>query len=426
VKHLLSDVPLSLRVCIVVPYDLADPGGGVKHHAVQLARLLRQQGHHATILGASSAETQEPHTFGIRGIVNVPSNGSDNRMALLASRSLVKRFFDERTFDVVHVHEPPIPSISYWTAWLTPGIPKMSTFHAFAESPPLGLRLLQRLGGAIQYSFFDHAVAVSPSAARFARAAWRRPLGIVPNGIPIDLFTPALRPASPGPSRRLLAIGRLADARKGIATMIEAFRILKARDDGWSLDIVGEDATASRAPAISGLTYHPPLPLNDLIERYRECDIFVAPSTSQESFGIVLLEAMATGKPIVCSDIEGYRHVADPGGAVFVPPRDPAALADALDRLMPDEPRRRAMAAFNLAYVRRFDWSLVAKSIVDEYLITIENYRIRRGLPTLGLLQRWCEHRTKPGRYPWGFDRIDRGERGDRIEAELGAAVLAP
>jgi phosphatidylinositol alpha-mannosyltransferase len=416
VKHLLSDVPLSLRVCIVVPYDLADPGGGVKHHAVQLARLLRQQGHQATILGASSVETQEPHTFGIGGIVNVPSNGSDNRMALLASRSRVKKFFRERTFDVVHIHEPPIPSISYWTAWLTPGIPKMSTFHAFAEAPPLGLRLLQRFGGAIQYSFFDHAVAVSPSAARFASAAWHRPMGIVPNGIPIDLFTPALRPAAPGRSRRLLAIGRLTDERKGIATMIEAFRILRARDDRWACDVVGEDGTTPLAPTIPGLTYHPPQPLNGLIERYRECDIFVAPSTSQESFGIVLLEAMATGKPIVCSDIEGYRHVADPGGTVFVPPRDATALADALDALIADEPRRRAMATFNLAYVRRFDWSLVAKSIVREYLITIENYRIRRGLPTLGLLHRWSEHRTKPVRHPWSFDP----------DSDLGAAVMAP
>ena len=416
-KHLLSDVPLSLRVCIVVPYDLTDRAGGVKHHAFQLARLLRQQGHKATILGASSVETLEPHTFGIGGIVNVPSNGSDNRMALFASRSRIKSFFREHTFDVVHIHEPPIPSISYWTAWLTPGIPKMSTFHAFAESPPLGLRALLRLAGAIQYSSFDHAVAVSPSAARFARIAWGRPLEIVPNGIPIDLFTPSLLEAAPGPTRRLLAIGRLADARKGIATMIEAFRMLKARDERWSLDVVGEDGTAPNAVTIPGLTYYPPQQLSALIERYRKCDIFVAPSTSQESFGIVLLEAMATGKPIVCSDIEGYRHVADPRGTVFVPPRDPRALADALDAVMADEPRRRAMAAFNLAYVRRFDWSLVTKSVVRQYLITIENYRIRRGLPTLGLLQRWGEHRTNPVRHPWTFDV------GDRIESGLGAAA---
>lgn len=415
-KHLLSDVPLSLRVCIVVPYDLADRSGEVQKNAIQLARVLRQQGHQATILGPSSAETREPHTFGIRGFVNILSNGSDNRMALFASRSAVKQFFEERTFDVIHVHEPPIPAISYWAAWLTPDVPKMSTFHAFAESTPLGLRLLRRLAGAIQYSFFDHAVAVSPSAARYARGAWQRPLGIVPNGIPIDLFTPEMGSAMSGPSRRLLAIGRVADSRNGIATMLDAFHLLRARDDRFTLDVVGENGASTQAPAMPGLTYRRPQPLAGLIERYRECDVFVAPSTSQESFGAALLEAMATGKPIVCSDIEGYRHVADPRGAVFVPPRDPTALADALEALMADEARRCAMGAFNLAYVRRFDWPLVAKSIVREYLITIERYRIRRGLPTLGLLHRWSEHRPKQGRHPWIFEHD---------ESELGAA-LAP
>jgi phosphatidylinositol alpha-mannosyltransferase len=389
-KPFLREVPLSLRVCIVVPYDLADKAGGVKHHAVQLARVLRTQGHRVTVMGASSMATDDPHTVGIGGIVNVPSNGSDNRMALMASPSEIRRFFREHTFDVVHVHEPPIPAISYWTAWLTPGVPKMGTFHAFSEAPPLGLRLFQHLGAAIQYSFFDHAIAVSPPAARYAANAWKRPMPIVPNGIPIDVFTPSLRAAGPARhNRRLLAIGKLSDTRKGIANMIEAFRILRGRDSSWTLDVVGEDVTNPNLPQVPGLTYHPPLPLKELIERYRGCDVFVAPSTGQESFGIVLLEAMATGKPIVCSDIEGYRHVADPAGAAFVPPNDVPALADALESLFADETRRRAMSAFNLAYVRRFDWASVARDVVREYLVTIEAHRVRSGLAPLGLLGLW-------------------------------------
>jgi hypothetical protein len=84
---------------------------------------------------------------------------------------------------------------------------------------------------------------------------------------------------------------------------------------------------------------------------------------------------------------------------------------------MSDEPRRRAMAAFNLAYVRRFDWSLVAKSTVRQYLITIEKFRSRRGLPTLGLLERWTAYRGKPVRHPWIFDAADRGETGPRPAA---------
>ena len=387
-KHSSQD-PLHLRVCIVVPYDLADMAGGVKHHAVQLARMLRRQGHHVTVLGASSQKTTAPNTVGIGGIVNVPSNGSDNRMALMASAFTIRKFFRENKFDVVHIHEPPIPSISYWTAWLTPGIPKIGTFHAFGEAPPLALRLIQYVGAALQFRFLDHAIAVSNPAARFVSHTWKRPLPIVPNGIPTDLFTPTLRPAQAHSARRLLAIGRLSDQRKGIATIIEAFQRLRARNSAWTLDVVGEDVSSTRLPRMDGLTYYPPLPLKALIERYRECDIFTAPSTGQESFGIVLLEAMAIGKPIVCSDIDGYRHVADPAGAVFVPPRDPLALAEALDNLWADGLRRRAMSAFNLGYVRRFDWASVAHSVTREYLVTIENHRARHGLAPIGLLDTW-------------------------------------
>jgi phosphatidylinositol alpha-mannosyltransferase len=318
-------------------------------------------------------------------------------MALLASPAELRRFFKENTFDVVHIHEPPVPAISYWTAWLTPGVPKMGTFHAFSEAPPLGLRIALQLGAAITYSFLDHAVAVSPPAARYAGKAWKRALPLVPNGIPIDVFTPALRPASMSTrtSRRLLAIGRLSDDRKGIATMIEAFRILRESDPSWTLDVVGDDPATPGLPQVPGLTYHPPLSLDALIERYRDCNVFVAPSTGQESFGIVLLEAMATGKPIVCSDIEGYRHVADPAGAAFVPPNNPQVLADTLDALIVDEPRRRAMSAFNLSYVRRFAWSNVARDVVREYLVTIEAHRARSGLSPLGLLGHWPQWREQ-------------------------------
>jgi phosphatidylinositol alpha-mannosyltransferase len=397
VKPFLREARLSLRVCIVIPYDLADKAGGVKHHAVQLARALRRQGHNVTVFGPSSSPSDDGETVGIRGMVNVAANGSDNRMAVLASPAELRRFFRDGAFDVVHVHEPPIPAISYWAAWLTPGVPKMGTFHAYSESLPVGLRIMQQFGAALQYSFFDHAVAVSPPAARHAGKAWKRLLPVVPNGIALDVFTPVLRSASTTAhrARRLLAIGRLADERKGIATMIEAFRVLRASSESWVLDVVGDDPASPLLPRVPGLTYHPPLALRRLVERYRDCDVFVAPSTGQESFGIVLLEAMATGKPIVCSDIEGYRHVADPAGAAFVPPNDPRALAATLDALIVDEPRRRAMSAFNLAYVRRFGWPSIARDVVREYLVTIENHRARAGLAPLGLLGHWPRWRAE-------------------------------
>jgi phosphatidylinositol alpha-mannosyltransferase len=366
-----------LRICIVVPYDLAD-SGGVKHHAVHLAKALREEGHEVTLVGPSSRESDEPDRLVIRNVVNVRSNGAGNPMALWGARSILKRFFADNAFDVVHVHEPPIPSLSYWSAWLTPGVPKVATFHAYSETPALGIRILQGLAAPILYPYFDHAVAVSPSAARYASRTWHRPLSIVPNGIPVRVFAPTMQEAPRQGSRRLLAIGRLADGRKGIAPMIEAFRLLRAEDRSYTLDLIGDGPERGGLPAVEGLRYHPRLPLSELIERYHACDLFVAPATGQESFGIVLLEAMAAGKPMVCSDIGGYRDVARPMGASFIPPGDPVALAREIRTLFEDEPRRQRMSAFNLSYVKRFDWSVLVHDVLEAYRVAIENRRARR------------------------------------------------
>jgi phosphatidylinositol alpha-mannosyltransferase len=374
----------ALRICVVVPYDLAD-AGGVKHHAVQLARALREQGHEVTLLGPSSQPSSDPKQVVTDSIVSVPSNGSDNRVALFGVRKKLKRFLEENTFDLIHVHEPPIPSLSYWISWLTPHVPKMATFHAFSESPSLGIRALQHVVASILYPHFDHAVAVSPPAARHAKRTWSRPLPVIPNGIPLQIFAPSLRQAPRRSTRRILSIGKLSDERKGIATMVEAFKLLRAEDLSCTLDLIGDGPGRPGLPSVEGLRFYAPMPLGELVERYRACDVFVAPSTGQESFGIVLLEAMAAGKPIVCSDIEGYRHVARPEGASFVPPRNPVALANAIRAILEDEQRRRTISAFNLRHVRRYDWSVVARDVVREYQVTIENHRIRRGLSVPGV-----------------------------------------
>jgi phosphatidylinositol alpha-mannosyltransferase len=376
-----------LRVCVVVPYDLAD-AGGVKHHAVQLGRVLREEGHDVTVLGPSSQPSDDAGQVVMGNVINIPSNGSDNRMALFGVRKRLKLFLSEHAFDIIHVHEPPIPSLSYWISWMTPEVPKMATFHAFSEAPSLGIRALQHLAGWLLYSCFDHAIAVSPPAARHAKRAWRRPLPVVPNGIPLRLFSPTPRQVSKQSSRRILSIGKLSDERKGIATMIEAFKLLRAKDSSCTLDLVGDGPGLPGLPPIEGLRYYPSLPLRELAERYRACDVFAAPSTGQESFGIVLLEAMAAGKPIVCSDIEGYRYVARSSGASFVAPHDPVALAQAIRGLLDDEPRRRMMSGFNLSYVRSFDWPAISRDIVREYRTTIENHRTRHGSAKRYVVQR--------------------------------------
>jgi len=361
-----------LRVCLVAPYDLAVRGGGVKHHIFGLAAALRARGDSVTILGPASRPVRKTGVVTVGGIVSLESNGSSNEMPLFASPFETLRFFQSHPFDVIHVHEPPIPSLAYWVSWLTPGIPKLCTFHAYADAPPLLLRLGQKLFGALQYRFFARGLAVSQAAAEYAGRAWKRPLSIVPNGIDTELFAPRER-AAERDGTRLLFVGRLADERKGWRVMLEAYQRLLARGLQVTLDVVGDRTGVPAPPSLPGLRLHGSLPRSELIEHYRACDLFVAPSLRQESFGIVLLEAMAGGSAIVCSDIRGYREVAQPEGAAFVPPRDPEQLAAAIATLAADPARRAAMQDFNAICVGAYRWPVLAERVREHYLAAIDS-----------------------------------------------------
>lgn len=363
-----------LRVCIVAPYDLATRGG-VKHHIVGLASALRARGDSVTILGSASQPVHEDGVVTTGGIVSLESNGSANEMPIFASPLETMRFFRSRPFDVIHVHEPSIPSLAYWATWLTPGIAKLCTFHAYAEAPPLLLRIGQRFFGALQFPFYARGLAVSEAAAEYAARAWKRPLSIVPNGVDTELFAPSAETEPEPGALRLLFVGRLGDTRKGWSVMLDAYQRLLTNGVNVSLDVVGDSSGAPALPPLPGLRAHGPLALSELVERYRACDLFVAPSISQESFGIVLLEAMATGRAIVCSDIRGYREVAKAEGAAFVRPNDPALLASVITSLACDRPRRAAMQAFNLASVSAYRWPALAEQVREHYLAAIASAR---------------------------------------------------
>jgi phosphatidylinositol alpha-mannosyltransferase len=385
-----------LRVCIVAPYDLATHGG-VKHHIFGLASALRARGDAVTILGPASQPVHEEGIVTTGGIISLESNGSANEMPFFASPLETLSFFQSRPFDVIHVHEPSIPSLAYWATWLTPGIPKLCTFHAYAEAPPLLLRIGQRFFGALQFPFYARGLAVSQAAAEYAARAWKRPLSIVPNGVDTELFAPLRERADDGRQRprpsaerkpepsavRLLFVGRLGDTRKGWSVMLDAYQQLLANGANVTLDVVGDPSGVPPLPSLPGLRAHGSLGLSELVERYRACDLFVAPSISQESFGIVLLEAMATGRAIVCSDIRGYREVAKPEGAAFVRPNDPTLLASMISSLSLDPARRAAMQAFNLAAVSAYGWPVLAEQVREHYLTAIASAQRSRSRPQL-------------------------------------------
>lgn len=374
--------PRPLRVCMMVTYDLASPCGGVKHHAQQLAHALRRRGDEVTLVGPASAPVGDPHTKTFSGVVNIPANGSDNMLGIFVRPWQVAKYFRNNPFDVIHIHEPSQPSLSYWSVWATRKTPHVATFHAYAENDSKKFTFARKLWAPTIFPFFQRAIAVSEPAAKYAQVTWKRSLSIIPNGVSTDIFTPAPTRliGNPGAPVRLFFAGRLGDRRKGARFLFEAYRVLVERGLNVTLDVAGELGQHPPPPELPGLRYHGAVGFDRLVQLYRECDVFVAPSTGQESFGIVLLEAMASAKPIVCSDIDGYRQVAIPDGAHLVPPADTTALVEQLAHVVALDPEtRRRRGEINRSAALRYDWDLLADRVRDEYLAAISERAAKRG-----------------------------------------------
>jgi phosphatidylinositol alpha-mannosyltransferase len=365
-----------LKVCIVVPYDVSHEGG-VKRHALRVAESLRKQGDQVTVVGPVSGDSVDG-VMGFGGVVNIPFNGSANHLAILTSPWSVRRFFRDSEFDVVHIHEPLTPLLCYYAVWFSPRAAHVCTFHMFSESegrPGLAVRralsrwLLDRC---------ERGIAVSTPAAEYAERAWRRTMTVIPNGVATGTFRPPDSTArTDGGVLRILFVGNWGDPRKGLRYLLQAHQQLLGRGLSLDLDVVG----AGEPPQLAEprVTYHGPIASEQVLaEYYRNCDLFVAPTTGQESFGMVLLEAMACGRPIVCSDIEGYRQVVDPAGARLVAPRDPEGLAATIGELAGDPKLRQVMGAVNRARAVAFDWDGLAGRVRQQYTAAVAE---RRGMP---------------------------------------------
>jgi phosphatidylinositol alpha-mannosyltransferase len=354
----------ALHVGIVVPYDLSEPGG-VKHHALELATALRARGDKVTVVGPSGVPVDAPGVVSFPGVMNIVSNGSDNRLGVFVSPWRVWRFFRSRRFDVIHIHEPLQPSLPYWAMWSTLRTPHVATFHAFGEHQSRVLQWTARSFSKLQVPFVQRAIAVSTAAAQYASGVWRKPLQLVPNGVRVDVFRPGMQ--EEGGPLRLLFVGRISDERKGLRPLLEALRECRNGGLDVELSVVGDSAGGAPPPSAPGMTYHGPLSRRLLVEQYQRCDVFVAPSTGQESFGIVLLEAMACAKAIICSDIPGYRTTVAGAHAMLVEPGSVKDLVAAIRHVSSIRGQLATMGAHNRALAEGFDWKQVAEAVRAEY-----------------------------------------------------------
>ena len=359
---------------MVVPYDLAEEGG-VKRHAMQLAATLRTLGDEVDVIGPYSGRGPglPEHTYGFPGVVNIPANGSDNYLGIFVRPWRVWRHMKKKKYDVLHVHEPLQPSINYYALW-TVGrqAARVGTFHGFMETESTKLRLARKFWGSIAFPSYDRGIAVSPAAEEYARVAFKKQLAIIPNGIRPELYRAGGAPTKE--PLKLLFVGHWRDSRKGLPVLLEACKGLRERGVEFTLDIVGEGSQQARVE-MPGITYHGPINgEGKLAEMYAACDVFVAPSLGGESFGIVLLEAMAAARPIVCSDIAGYRFAVGEGpgsGARLVAPGDAAGLVREIAALAAAPELRGEMGAANHKRVRQFGWEHLVAQVREQYVAAL-------------------------------------------------------
>ena len=360
-----------MRIGLFAPYDLARSGGVGTHIRAQ-ARALRARGHDVLVCGPASAPLPGGE-IRLGGSTIVTFGGTESGIGLdPRSVSQVRRLFYSRSFDIAHVHEPMVPLVP-WAVLLTAPCPIVATFHVHREAGhrwyPLARPILAPLMRRI-----SHRIAVSESACRTVARHFPGTYDIVPNGIDVSAFeAPMPRPPGmPADRSHVLYVGRL-EPRKGVDVLIRAMPIVRGQMANARLVIVGDgpdrNALTSLAHSVNADVHFVGRVDDPQLPAYMQAsDIVYSPALGGESFGIVLLEAMACGTPVVASRIEGYVELLGDGDcAVLVPPRDPDALASALAALLADDGRRRALAARGAAKAREYDWPVVADRLERIY-----------------------------------------------------------
>ncbi|HEU0191667.1 MAG TPA: glycosyltransferase family 4 protein [Mycobacterium sp.] len=360
-----------MRVGMVCPYSFDVPGG-VQVHVLQLAEALRARGHEVSVLAPASPHVQLPDYVVSAGrAVPIPYNGSVARLQFSpAVHGRVKKWLAQGDFDVLHVHEPNAPSLSMWALRLADG-PIVATFHT-STTRSLTLSVFQ---GVLRpwHEKIVGRIAVSDLARRWQMEALGSDAVEIPNGVDVSLFTDApVLDGYPRPGRTVLFLGRYDEPRKGMAVLLGALPALVERFPDVEVLVVGrgdEEELRDRAGEFAKhLRLLGQVDDAEKASALRSADVYCAPHTGGESFGIVLVEAMAAGTAVVASDLDAFRRVLRDGEAgLLVPADDPAAMAGALIAMLDDDALRARYVAAAAEAVRRYDWSVVAEQIIRVY-----------------------------------------------------------
>jgi phosphatidyl-myo-inositol alpha-mannosyltransferase len=360
-----------MRIGMVCPYSFDVPGG-VQSHVLQLAKVMRARGHEVSVLAPASPHVSLPDYVVSAGrAIPIPYNGSVARLQFSpAVHGRVRKWLTQGDFDVLHLHEPNAPSLSMWALRVAEG-PIVATFHT-STTKSLTLSVFQ---GVLRpwHEKIVGRIAVSDVARRWQMEALGSDAVEIPNGVDVgSLASAAPLDGYPRPGKAVLFLGRYDEPRKGMSVLLDALPRVVERFGDVQLLIVGHgDEDELRGQAGELMRYIRFLGLVDDAGKaaaMRSADVYCAPNIGGESFGIVLVEAMAAGTPVVASDLDAFRRVLS-GGEVgsLVPVGEAAALADALIEVLDNDVLRQRYVAAGSEAVRRYDWSVVASQIMRVY-----------------------------------------------------------
>jgi phosphatidylinositol alpha-mannosyltransferase len=365
-----------MKVALVSPYDFSYPGG-VSLHISHLERNLTRMGHEVRIIAPCSAETayESPNLIALGRPIPVPSGGSLARITLsLRLSSPVRAILEREDFDVINLHEPLTPMLPLEVLRQSRAV-NIGTFHACHNKPRgYGLsRLLLRRW----FRRLHGRVAVSPAAMRFVSRHFPGDYRIIPNGVDLEHFSPQVTPREElcDGKQNILFVGRL-EKRKGFDCLLNAYGRVKREFPDIRLIVVGPGTKLRKGyerlvmeRGLKDIVFAGYVPYAELPTYYASADIFCAPATGGESFGIVLLEAMATGIPVIASQNEGYCQLVTPGteGLLF-PPKDAEALTQALRHLLTDRALGREMGARGQRKAQEYSWERIAQMSAELYL----------------------------------------------------------
>lgn len=367
-----------MRVGIITQYYFPLTGG-ISEHVYHLADHLRQLGHEPTVItsrcfGGNGSYGQDVVRLGWNMRMPIPINGSFGCFNVgYQIGAKIQELCRERQFDLLHLHSPAEPILP-WVVLGSATVPVVGTFHTMYTKLNLPYEIFGRQFRKY-VEMLSGRIAVSEAAKEYNDRYFPGEYAIIPNGVDLARFHPGVEPIKKfnDDTFNILFVGRM-DPRKGVKFLLQAFPMIHKQHPDCRLIIVGDGWLKEyyKMYIPDGLEkkvfFEGYVAREDLPRYYAAADVFCAPATGGESFGIVLIEAMASGKPIVASNILGYREVVTDGqDGILVPPNDPAAISEAVLTLIKDHRLREAMGQQGLLKAPQYSWGSVAEQIVQCY-----------------------------------------------------------